>query len=479
VNHKVITRRVRLRAWVGAPVTIEGRTTATPTATPTTTPTATATPTPTSNPTPTPLDTPWVTGYYAGWYWDQMYPPERVDMAAMTHFVFGRIAPGGGSLEGEPDNPSYPDFPYAPGDVVPGAGTAHQSGLAPDGSGRSVEDYLIDRAHAAGTKALVMLGGDGSDGRGFMLSTAEGLRPQFVDSIVDYVVDHNYDGVDVDWENCLEGEADCGEGAGEEPVTANEAHRRLLALVNDIRAEADTRDEFTADPIIITHPGYALNTNYMLEDGRAPKWRADVANAVDQYNLMSYGIGTTMNGGNWLSWFSGALTGAGPRHPVDIASSIQAYVAAGVPRDRLGLGIGFFGTYFGPKITGPRQDTAVNRIWETNDVALRYAELDRMGYLDHGDLEWDVLAQSTFRSYKDYGEAGYVPPRNPEGPRDHLMSPAGFLTYEDARSIAAKSRWAKETGLGGAMLWTLNYGWLPDENTNPLLDSVKREFLGR
>ena len=61
-----------------------------------------------------------------------MYPPQSVDMTAMTHFVFGRVAPGGGSLDG------------AAGGVVPGGGNSHDAGLSPDGV-RSVEDYLIRR----------------------------------------------------------------------------------------------------------------------------------------------------------------------------------------------------------------------------------------------------------------------------------------------------------------------------------------------
>ena len=61
---------------------------------------------------------PWVTAYYAGWFWDRS-PPEKVDMTAMTHFVFGRVAPGGGTLGGEP------------GQVVFGAGTAKDSRRVP------------------------------------------------------------------------------------------------------------------------------------------------------------------------------------------------------------------------------------------------------------------------------------------------------------------------------------------------------------
>jgi chitinase len=248
---------------------------------------------------------------------------------------------------------------------------------------------------------------------------------------------------------------------------------RPSVRIGEGRAETATRARFAETPALITYPGYALNTNYQTPNGKAEKWRADIAKAVDQYNLMSYGGGTTMNGAEWESWFSGALTGKSSAHPVDIASSVDAYVAAGVPRDRIGLGIGFYGVYWGPSITGPRQSTNNNSIWEIDDNSLGYGYLDRMGYTRNGTRHWDEDAQST---YQTYGPAGYVPPYNEDYPLDNTRYPAGFLSYEDAQSIQAKGEWVKDTGAGGAILWTLNYGWVERTQSNPLLDAVKHAF---
>lgn len=392
---------------------------------------------------------PWVTGYYAGWFWDQGYDPTKVDVTAMTHVVFGRVAPGGGSLGG------------TLGEVVEGAGTAHDPGTAPGGG--SVEDYLIDKAHAAGTQALLMLGGDGADGLGFLHSATDQKRSAFVENVVDYLVAHDYDGVDLDWENCLSGPQSCDD----KTVSATEAQRRLVALIDDLRVEMATRQRYATTPGLVTFPGYAVKINEIV-DGKVEQWQADVANKSDQYNLMSYGVGTTWNGGGWLSWFSGALFGAGGSNPVDISSSVDAYVATGVPRDRIGAGIGFYGIYFGPSITGPRQPTDGNNIYEVYDPAMSYAVLDDLGYFDHGTRHWDDEAKSTYRVYTD---GGYVPAGEP------TRSAAGFLSYEDEQSIAAKGEWVRETGVGGAMIWTINYGWLPGSQTNPLLDAVKESFL--
>jgi len=394
---------------------------------------------------------PWVTGYYAGWFWDQWYPPQQVDMTAMTHFVFGRVAPGAGSLGG------------AAGTIVKGAGTAHTAKLSPDGV-RSVEDYLIKKAHDSGAKALLMLGGDGSDGIGFNKSTTDALRPTFVKNLVDYMVAHDYDGVDVDWENGLNGGPEAG------GVSGAESQRRLKALISEIRVEAAKRPRYStpATKALVTFPGYAVSINFLEPGGKVSQWQADVANMVDQYNLMSYGVGMTWSGGGWSSWFSTPIFGASGTTPYDLDSSIKAYVATGVPRSKMGIGIGFYGIYYGPGITGPRQPTENESIYEIQDVALAYSELVRKGYLSHGTLKWDEQARS---SYRVYGSGGYVPSNDPNS------SPAGYLSFEDERSIAAKAEWVRSTGVGGTIIWTINYGYLSSSKTNPLLAAVKKGFI--
>jgi len=390
---------------------------------------------------------PWVTGYYLGYFWDAMTPPEKVDMTAMTHLVFGRIAPGGGTLGG------------TPGQVVLGAGTAHEAKLSPDGM-RSVEDYMVKRAHDAGRKALIMLGG-AADGNGFLQSTTDARRPAFVRKLVDYMVAHDYDGIDVDWEDKFEGSDEISPAVG-----APEAQRRAIQLIKDLRAETARRARYqgAGKAALVTFPGYTVSINDLEPGGKVAQWQADIANLVDQYNLMSYGIGTTWSGNGWLSWFSSPIAGATGSTPRDLSSSIDAYVRSGVPRSRIGIGIGFFGVYFGPKVTAPRMSTEKNAIFETDDVALRYSELVRMGYLTNGDYRWDEVAQSSYRTYN----GGYTPPKS-------KRNKAGFLTYEDARSIGAKARWVRQTGLGGTILWAVNYDYLPD-GTSPLMAAVKQEF---
>ncbi|RZJ18032.1 MAG: hypothetical protein EON91_06775 [Brevundimonas sp.] len=399
--------------------------------------------------------TPWVTAYYLGYYMtDGTFgqPPHTIDMSAMTHLAIGRVAPGTGTID---------DVPQVAGDVIEAAGNFHN----PDASrypGIAEEDYLIDRARAAGVKTLLMLGGMG-DGEGFIRSSSDAVRPTFVRNIVDYMVEHDYDGLDLDWEDNL---SDGGAG-----VDGEESLRRLVALIHDVRAEANSRARYRGAnaPVLITFPGYGLSRND-YPDGTTgepavpvEQWRLDIAHAVDQYNLMSYGIGSVYDADGWQSWFTSPIFGETGSTPFSLDYSVRKYVAAGVPRSRLGIGIGFFGIYYNPGVTGPYQNISNLQL---DDNALAWNRLLEDGYFNTGDVRWHELSKSTYRVYSGAGH------RPPDG-----RAPAGLLSYEDQRSIAAKGQWVRETGLGGTIVWAINYGHVQQDHSNPPLQWTKQAFL--
>ena len=203
-------------------------------------------------------------------------------MTAMTHFIFGRVAPGGGTLGG------------TAGQVMLGAGSAHDKTVGP-GAPTQERRGLPDRAaHAVGTKALVMMGGVG-DGPGWVASTANAtVQATFVKNILDYLVAHDYDGIDIDWEDSLSTAAQ-----------QNQLNGFLAAL----RTEANARARYQSPngPFILTFPGYVLNVNV---DVPVAAWKVTTASLVDQYNLMSYAMGG--NYGGWDTWHFSPIFGQGP-----------------------------------------------------------------------------------------------------------------------------------------------------------------------
>ncbi|HEU4852801.1 MAG TPA: glycosyl hydrolase family 18 protein [Telluria sp.] len=384
----------------------------------------------------------WVTGYYGSYFWDNSdyQAPQYVDMTAMTHFVFARIGPGGGQSGG------------LPGQVMFGGGTAQTStSVGPGAPTRTVEQYMVDRAHEAGTKAIIMLGGEGDNG-GFRASTTDAVRPAFVKNLLDYMVARNYDGIDVDWEGI--------------PENATQDQVQLEALIADLRTEAAKRPRYQATPIIITFPAGVLNTN----TDKVTPHLVRVAAMVDQFNIMSYGMGWF--GSGWDSTTFAPLTGATPTRPVDIKSTIQKYVDAGIPRAKIGMGLGFYGMNYAPPFTQPGQGTDgydMSKTWSVNDVNWNFAALKKHGYLDNGSYVWDEATQTSYRTYA----GGYTP-----STRGGMST--GYLSYEDPASIAAKGAWALSTregeGAAGTIIWLVNYGTTNGVD-NPLMHAVKKAFM--
>jgi GH18 family chitinase len=350
-------------------------------------------------------------------------------MTTMTHFVFGRYAPGAGSLKG------------SAGELLLGAGTGHRD---------NVERALIAKAHANDVMALMMLGGAG-DGKGFDASTADpATRKAFIDGLLAKLAEKDYDGVDVDWE---------------ESLTQAVQQNQLLTFLTELRAAAADHPRYKKPntPLVITFPGFAVNVNNGLP---VPAWKVAVANLVDQYNLMTYGQNFAASG--WQTWLFSALTGEGPRHPTSVASSVQAYADAGVPRKKIGIGLGLYGKYYYPPVTGPRQPLSAGGGGQ--DSMDNYRTFRNKGLLDHanGTYVWDEEAQTGYYSYSP----PVIYQKRPTAKEETVS----MLTLEEPRNIAAKGAWARAGNCGGTIVWTINYGYIPAVG-NPPMEAVKRAFL--
>ncbi|QAT84982.1 glucosyl hydrolase [Corallococcus coralloides] len=353
----------------------------------------------------------WVMGYWVG-YQKDLYPAETVDMSLLTHVAMGRIRP-------KEDGTVTKVF-----DISEHEGPIHARKIA-------------EQAHAAGKKALLMLGGmDEHVGFKGATETVE-KRRNFARNIVATVHEFGYDGVDVDWE----------------PIELPGDGPPLLALLDDLRALDDT--------LIITVPVGWVNSNFGLSQEEKEFYPQLVAR-VDQLNIMSY----KMSGdwADWGVWHSSALFGDTLAHPTSVSSSVKAYLAAGIPAQRLGVGTGFFGTCW-KNATEPGQpvDGPNNPYEEQSDNRMSYANIQKE-YLPKMKYIWDATARVPYLSDADA-----------KGPQS-----CNFVSYEDIPSVTEKGRWTREQGLGGAIIWTINQGHIkeaPAGERDPLLKAVHAAFL--
>ena len=112
-------------------------------------------------------------GYYPDWgKWHKpAYTVDKVPYNKLTHVLWSFITPNtDGTLKGDAaDDPS-------------------------------ALDSMVTLAHAAGTKVIVSLGGGGQSETFVPVARDNTLRQKFVANLVQYVADHNLDGLDMDWE---------------------------------------------------------------------------------------------------------------------------------------------------------------------------------------------------------------------------------------------------------------------------------------
>ena len=173
---------------------------------------------------------------------------------------------------------------------------------------------------------------------------------------------------------------------------------------------------------------------------------------------MSYGMAGAWSG--WKSWHSSALYQQDSATPTSIDSTVKLYVAAGVPKQKLGLGIGFYGICYTPPVTAPVQALGGSQL-AASDGTMSYANI-------------------MTKYYAASARSG-MPPRAcliSRSPRRRPQMAAATSPTTTQQSIAEKGTYLKTEGLGGVIVWEINEGYLPAATEkNPLLVAIHDKVL--
>ncbi|MCK5131119.1 MAG: T9SS type A sorting domain-containing protein [Candidatus Sabulitectum sp.] len=369
----------------------------------------------------------WVMGYYVG-YHVGLQSPNEVDYSTMTHIMVGAAIP---------QNDGTFDTNFYMGS-----------------SGPAWAQETVNLAHTAGIKAVLMVGGAGSHAA-FQATQNPTVRAAFVSNLSQIVNSYGFDGIDLDWE----------------PIPASDRDD-ILALSQDLRTAMPDK--------VMTIPLGWSNSNFPLTDS----FWGQLSQYFDRVNMMSYHM--TWIGGGWESWHSSALYGETPTTPSSIDHTVSAYLASGIPGNKIGIGIGFFGEPYEngswsggifvhntspPYITEPGQSTTEAAI-RVSDNWFSYSNIIRYVY-DSNAREWDDTAKVPYLSFDTPFESPW-----PTWPTPPITTT--YVTYEDVESIAAKGLYVHNEELGGCIIWTISQGyldWLSSGEKDPLMKAVKIAFL--
>jgi GH18 family chitinase/aryl-phospho-beta-D-glucosidase BglC (GH1 family) len=380
-----------------------------------------------------------VIGYFPAWgiYYD--YFPKDIDGSKITHINYAFInvrdnQPVLGVTErGVAD--SYADYQrsISAAESVDGIGDTYDQALR--GNFNQMRKLKEKHPHV---KVLVALGG-WTWSAGFSDAALPENREAFVSSVIDTLILGNlpydavsrtggagsaagvFDGIDIDWEYPV------GGGLGGN-INRPEDKENFTALLAEFRRQLD---EIDPDLLLtIAAPaGPSKIVNHEIE--KFPQY-------LDFVNLMAYDYH-----GDWDA-STGLLAPIYPASddPAPIADftmhdTVQTYLELGIPRDKLVLGLPFYGRSWSGVAPGPNGDGLYQRATGAGP-----GERDEPGMLNYKTI------------MRDYA-GSYTKHTHPESQVPYLYNGNIFITYDDPETILRKVDYILDEDLAGAMFWNL------------------------
>ena len=295
-----------------------------------------------------------------------------------------------------------------------------------DVAGPAMAQDMVDRTHAAGRIAILLI--DIQDEAVWLEAASEANRPTLVTSIAAAVQTYGFDGIDLSW-----------------APSGDDEYLLLVSVAQELRSAI---------------PGVSLSfaMGWVGATQTVPSYIVSSAAYFDQLFVATFGMGNSWSG--WQSWHNSPLYGDTPTTPSSVESTVLKLVDAGIPAEKIHISLPFFGSCW-EGVTDPLQDGGTYLL---GDNAMSYVNIMTDYYPVADRYTWDDIARVPYLSFE--------PDPGPQG--------CTFVSYDNPQSIREKGAFIRAANLGGAFIWTLAEGYLPDNpvgERNPLLDAAAESLL--
>jgi len=290
----------------------------------------------------------------------------------------------------------------------------------PDANGNLIVDQnyihpeLIQAARSHSVKVLMSIGGWGNC-EGFPPTAASPeKRSRFISQVVNFCLQHGYDGVDLDWEF----------------VSNEQDSRNFSALVKELSAALKA----LVPPRLLT-----------MAAPSGPYWGRWI-NYEELHPYFDFiGFMTYDYHGSWSdhSGHNSPLYTC-KNDPCGSWDDTFTYaVIREVPLNKILLGLSFFG-----------------RSFDTDGL---YKKFTRSDYYNYSDIQ-KLLASGWKYNWHFCSQVPF------------LLSPSGriLISYDDIRSIFRKARYVQEKGVAGVIIWEITADW--HRGKSELLETVAKTF---
>lgn len=331
-----------------------------------------------------------IIGYYPAWKSYSGYEPDMIDAAKLTHinYAFADIGQ---------------DFRIKMG--------------YPDKDPENFQAFQELKKVNPHLKVLISVGGWNWSGRFSDMAAKEESRIIFADSCVDFLIKYKLDGIDLDWEYPV--------GGGLETNSRRlEDKYNFTLLLQAIRAKLDALELKDNKEYLLTIAAGA--SSYYIKNTEVDKFHP----YLDYVNLMTYDIH-----GPWDMYtdFNSPLYDnydQSLQYKISIDSSVKAWLRAGLPEEKLVVGVPFYGYKY-------------DLLKDDHDGL--YEKHNKGSAISYAAIKKEYLENPAYT--KNFHDESLVP---------WLHKDNTFISYDDCQSIALKAQYIREKNLGGAMIWELS-----------------------
>lgn len=331
-----------------------------------------------------------VAGYYASWSAYSGYTPVNIPAQKLSHvnYAFAKI---GSDLK-----------------IALGGPTVDTANFEKLNALKAAYPHL---------KTLISVGGWTYSDKFSDAALTDASRTVFADSVVAFIKQYNFDGVDIDWEYPVSG------GLSTNTYRTSDKTNFTL-LMKKLREKLDAQGEKDGKKYLLTFAGgagstYVKNTELDLLGG-----------IVDYAIIMTYDLH-----GPWDTYtdFNAPLyapSTASPQYQVSVDSCVRAWLSAGFPASKLVLGVPFYGYIY-------------NGVANANNGLFQR-------YTSGKSISYDSVV-SGYLSNSTYGKF-----LHPDAKVPYLFNGSVFITYDNAPSLTQKADYVNQNNLAGTCAWELS-----------------------
>lgn len=323
-----------------------------------------------------------IAAYYPDWMYEDL-PAEHILYSNITHLIHFSVWPDSKGNIASEENFIYPD--------------------------------VIKLSHKNNIKVLLAVGGNERSQNFVRVASNPSLKKRFLDNLVKFLIDHDYDGIDWDWEfpeNSSEGDL-------------------YLNLIKELRIRLDKLPKKYL-MTLATSSGNWIGQHFDY---------AKMEKYLDWFYLMSYDYH-----GSWLD-HTGHNAPLFP-HANEQDGSVKESVeylknTRGISSQKIVLGIPFYG-----------------RIYKSEGLNKKFTSVSNINYSEVDSL----IVEGWKRQFDTRSKVPYLLNR----------SEKGFVTYEDKMSIGHKTKFVKQENLAGVMIWSMGQDLVNGEQQ--LLQKIGSDF---